>query len=122
MKLQSNLVIDREVVHDVDLYLSFHGFVLVVYRFFSCRVPLRLSELEVVGGFGGFPRGVFVFPFFCHGVPFFLYLPNSIKSRSQVSRFSCGYVGTILAKCLSVNFLTDFVHSIELVKPVGVPI
>ncbi len=119
MNRQSSPVIDRDVVHDVDLYLLFHRCVLVVYHFF-CIGPLVFRELVVVEGSGGFPRGVVVFPFFC--VPFFLDLLNAMKSRRHVLRCRCGYVGTILEKCLIVNFLTDFVNSIVLAKPVGIPI
>ena len=120
MNRQSSPVIVRDGVHDVNLHISFHGHVLLVYRFLLAWSRCFARELEVVDGFGGFPRVVVVFPCFC--VPFFLDLPNAGKSRRRVSRCICGYVGSILSKCLNANFLTDFVHSIDLAKPAGIPI
>ncbi len=80
MNRQSSPVIVREGVHDVDLYLSLHGGVLAVYRLSFCRGPLVVREWEVVEGYGGFPRGVVVFP--CLFVPILL----DLLKCSQVSR------------------------------------
>ena len=120
MNCQSRLVSVRDGVHDVNLYLSFHGDVLDVYHLSPCIGLLLARELEVVDGFGGLPRGVVVYP--CFFIPFFLHPSYEGKSRLHSSTFTAGYVGTILSMCPICDFLTEIDHSIDPAKAGWVPI